>query len=154
MSNLTPVPPLAPSDFASAVGVGNFARWLSQLVNFINTLPTSLSGLMPIIVPVSDRAYNSTASLSAVTIAAGILSTNIATPASTITVTLAAPTGDGETRRIVFGAATTVTWAVTSPATAAVIPKTSFAKGESIELIYNAVAGSPTNAPATSWIVY
>ena len=144
MNNISPVPPLTPDVFTGSQALGNFSRWLATIVNYLNNM----------LVPVNQRAYDSTASLSAITIEAGILSTNIYSPAAKITVTLSAPSGDGETRRIVFGAATTVTWAVIAPATAAVIAKTIFSAGESIELIYNAESGSPANAPATSWIVF
>lgn len=103
----------------------------------------------------TGRAVNTTASVATITIAAGIATTYIATPASTITVTLAAPQRDGERRRIFFGAGTTVTWAVTSPATAVVAQlPTVFAAGTSIEVFYNSVAGTPTNSAATTWYAY
>lgn len=99
------------------------------------------------------RAVNTTAALAAVTIAASINSTYLATPAAAITVTVAAPVGDGERRRIVFGAATTVTWVPTAPATS-VLAQTAFIAGEAIELVYNSVAGTPTNSAATTWYSY
>lgn len=101
----------------------------------------------------TGRAVNTTAAVAAYTAPASVASNYIATPAAAITVTLAAPTADGERRRIVFGAATTVTWTPTAPATA-VAAKTIFAAGESIELVYNSVAGTPANSAATTWYTY
>lgn len=112
---------------------------------------TTLSTVGARITGASARAVNTTAALASVTIAANIVTTYIATPAAAITITLAAAAGDGERRRIVFGAATTVTWAVTAPATATTGLKTTFAAGESIEVVYNSVAGTPANSAATTW---
>lgn len=92
------------------------------------------------------RVVDTTAALASATIAAGKQTTFLATPAAGISSTMAAGT-DGERRRIVFGAATTVTWV----STVAAGTKTVFAAGESIELIYNAVAGTPANSAATTW---
>jgi hypothetical protein len=123
----------------------------------------SLSGALSVLASVSSasnitiaggRAVNTTSSASTATVAAGIASTYIATPGTTITVTLAAPTADGERRRIVFGAATTVTWAVTSPATAVAGLPTVYAANTHVEVVYNAVAGTPTNSAATTWYQY
>jgi hypothetical protein len=101
----------------------------------------------------TGRAVNTTAALASVTIGS-IQSTFLATPAAAITITLPAPT-DGFRTRVVFGAATTVTWAVTAPATALIAGvKTVFAAGESYELIYSSVAGTPANAVATTWYPY
>jgi len=105
------------------------------------------------IVPSTGRAVNTTAAAATATIAANISSTYIATPAAAINVTLAAPSGDGERRRIVFGSATTVTWTPTAPATATTM-KTAFAAGEAIEIYYNSVAGTPANSAATTWYPY
>lgn len=101
----------------------------------------------------TGRAVQNTAAQATATIAQGIASTYIATPAAAITTTLAAPSGDGERRRVCFGSATTVTWAYTAPATAGAI-KTAFAAGECVELVYNSVAGTPTNSAATTWYTY
>jgi hypothetical protein len=114
---------------------------------------TTLSSNSTLLTGAGARAVDNTAALAAVTIAASRQSTYLATPGAAITVTLAAPTGDGERRRIIFGAATTVTWAVTAPATATAI-KTSFLAGESIEVVYNSVAGTPTNSAATTWYTF
>lgn len=100
------------------------------------------------------RSVDATAAAATSTVPAGRVTHNILTPASAITVTLPAPTADGDLIRLVLGAATTVTWAVQAPATAVVIPKTVFAAGESIELVYSAVAGVPTNAAATTWYTH
>ena len=102
------------------------------------------------------RAYVTTAALAAYTTPAGISKINITSPAAAITVTLPAPTGpwDGVQLHYTFGAATTVTWVVTAPATATAGLKTTFAAGESYTLIYNATAGSPAGSPATTWIPY
>ena len=102
----------------------------------------------------SGRAVNTTVALASVTIAAGTSTTFLATPATAITITLAAPAQDGEYRRIVFGAATTVTWAVTAPATATIGLPTVFSANSSIVIVYNAVAGTPTNSAATTWYQY
>lgn len=111
---------------------------------------TTLTNAGARVVRATARAVFTTVAQATATIAANINTTYIATPAAAITVTLAAPAIDGEVRRITFGAATTVTWAPTAPATA-VAAKTSFAAGEGIELIYSSVAGTPANAAATTW---
>ena len=115
----------------------------------------STSGAIPA-QPVAStyRVVNTTASVAAVTIASSVITTVITSPAAAITVTLAAPLYDGERRRIVFGGATTVTWAVTAPATAVTALETAYVSGQSLEIIYNAVAGSPANSVATSWYPY
>jgi len=75
--------------------------------------------------------------------------------ASGVTITLAAPSGDGERRRIVFGGASTgITWAFTAPATAQVGLPTTVVAGQAIEIVYNSVAGSPANSAATTWYQY
>lgn len=74
----------------------------------------------------------------------------IATPAAAIAVTLGAGAADGERRRVVFGAATTCTWAATG-ATVSPLVKTSFAAGEAIELVFNLTVGTPANTAATTW---
>lgn len=68
--------------------------------------------------------------------------------------TLAAPTGDGERRRICFGAATTATWAVTAPATATDSLPTTIITGQCVEVVYNSVAGTPANSTATTWYLF
>jgi hypothetical protein len=114
------------------------------------SVSSALSRFFDITAP-SGRIVVTTASLAAHTLAQSKATTVLTSPASAITVTLAAPLGDGERRRIVFGAATTVTWAVTAPATTTTALKTSFAAGESIELVYNSTAGTPANSTATTW---
>ena len=116
------------------------------------TIPTSVSTQYNLTLS-QGRVVNTTASASTITISAGVTSTYIATPGAAITVTLAAPVADGERRRIVFAGATTVTWAVTSPATAVAAP-TVMAAGTAIELVYNSVAGTPANSAATTWYQY
>lgn len=96
------------------------------------------------------RVVDVTAGNAAVTVAASKRQTLISSPAAAITVTLAAAAGDGEVRRITFGAACTVTWAATG-ATVSSLAKTSFNAGDSIELVYNQTAGTPTNSTATTW---
>jgi hypothetical protein len=100
------------------------------------------------------RAVNTTASLSALTLSVLKATTFVASPAAAITVTMAAPNGEAERRRVCFGAATTVTWAVTAPATATAGLPTSIAQGQCVEMIYNQNAGSPANSAATTWYVY
>ena len=112
---------------------------------------TTFSSNSTLVTAAATRVVDTTAALATVTIAASKQTTYIATPAASITVTLAAPTGDGERRRITFGSATTVTWAVTAPATVATIPKTAFLAGDSVEVVYNSVAGTPANSTATTW---
>ena len=101
----------------------------------------------------TGRAVNTTAAAATATLAAGIASMYIATPSATaITVTIAAPTADGERRRIVFGGPlTTITWTPTAPATAVAGLPTTVIAGQAIELVYNSVAGTPTNSSATTW---
>jgi hypothetical protein len=101
----------------------------------------------------TGRAVNTTATASAATLAAGIASMYIATPSATaITITLAAPTADGERRRIVFGGpVTTITWTPTTPATAVLGLPTTVIAGQAVEIVYNSVAGTPTNSAATTW---
>ena len=94
----------------------------------------------------SGRAVNTTAALASLSLAAGVQSTYIQSPAAAITLTL--PTvGDGFRCKVSFGAATTVTWV----GTVAAGTKTSFAAGDTYELVYNTVAGTPTNSAATTW---
>jgi len=102
------------------------------------------------------RAYVTTAALAAYVTPASTTEAVITSPAAAITVTLPAPISslDGIRVRYVFGAATTVTWAVTAPATATAGLKTAFTAGDSYEVLYNAVAGSPAGSPATTWIPY
>jgi hypothetical protein len=77
------------------------------------------------------------------------------TGSGAFTVTLAAPVADGERRRICFKNVTgTITWTVTSPATATSGFPTTIAAGQCLEMIYNSIAGSPTNSAATTWYVY
>ena len=100
----------------------------------------------------TGRSYNTGTTTD--TIAAGIASTYESNNSATITLTLAAPSGDGELRRVCLKNASTVTWAVTSPATAVVGLPTVFIAGQCVEAVYNSAAGTPTNSPATSWVVY
>ena len=88
------------------------------------------------------------------TIAAGISSTYESANSATTTLTFAAPTSDGERRRVCLKNAATVTWAVTSPATAVAGLPTTFAAGQCVEAVYNSASGTPANAPATTWVVY
>jgi hypothetical protein len=77
------------------------------------------------------------------------------TGSGAFTVTLAAPTGDGEHRRICFNNLTgTITWTVTGPATATSGLPTTMAADSCIEMVYNSVAGTPTNSAATTWYQY
>jgi hypothetical protein len=91
------------------------------------------------------------------TVAAGIAATyeSANTAAGAFTITLAAPTQNGERRRVCFKNATgAITWSVTAPATATDgLPATMLA-GDCTELVYNSVSGTPTNAPATTWLPY
>ncbi|AWI53201.1 hypothetical protein DEH84_06985 [Aquabacterium olei] len=96
------------------------------------------------------RVVDVTAGNAAITITGGKLSTLITSPAAAITVTMATGNADGERRRIVFGAACTVTWAA-STGSVSPLAKTSFAAGESIELVWNNAAGQPANSTATTW---
>lgn len=100
----------------------------------------------------TGRAYNTGTTTD--TIAAGKATTYESTNSATITLTFAAPAGDGERRRVCFNAISTVTWAVTSPATAVAGLPTSVIAGQCIEAVYNSASGTPTNAPATTWVVY
>ena len=96
----------------------------------------------------SGRAVNSTAALASISLGVGVQVTYIQSPAAAITITLPAVGTDGFRCQVSFGAATTVTWAggTVAPGT-----KTSFAAGDTYELIYNAVAGTPANSAATTW---
>jgi hypothetical protein len=81
------------------------------------------------------------------------------TASGAFTVTLAAPQSDGERRRICFKNLTgTITWTVTTPATATSgFPTTlgpASGNGPCFEMVYNAVSGTPANAPATTWLPY
>jgi hypothetical protein len=81
------------------------------------------------------------------------------TASGAFTVTLAAPNADGEWRRICFKNLTgTITWTVTAPATATSgFPTTmgpSSAGGPCFAMVYNSVSGTPTNAPATTWLPF
>jgi hypothetical protein len=49
---------------------------------------------------------------------------------------------------------TGITWAVTSPATAVAGLPTTVTAGQAIEIVYNSVAGTPTNSAATTWYQY
>lgn len=126
----------------STPAAGNFSILITS-----GTVRTSSSATLAN----SARAIDTTASATTSTLANNKVSHYIKSPAATITVTLPVPTADGERIRITFGAATTVTWAVQAPATAVDIPKTSFAAGDSIELVYNSTAGSPPGGAATTW---
>lgn len=99
------------------------------------------------------RAYTASAATTA-TINASIDLTTVQNSA-TCAITLAAPLGDGEIRRVVFTGAGSVTWTVTAPATtiSAQAPTTVTA-GQEVKFIYQSVAGSPANAPATAWLIY
>lgn len=97
---------------------------------------------------------NTTAAVAAVTIAGTVSSTYIATPAAAVTITLRAPIADGDRTRVCFGAATTVTWAVTAPAIATAGLPAAIALGQCVEARYVAVAGVPINAAATTWYIY
>jgi len=88
------------------------------------------------------------------TIAAGIASTYESANSATTTLTFAAPTGDGERRRVCLKNASTVTWAVTTPATAVAGLPTAFIAGQCVEAVYSSTSGTPTNAAATTWYVY
>jgi hypothetical protein len=91
------------------------------------------------------------------TLAAGKVSTYESnnTASAAFTLTLAAPAADQEVRRVCFKNATgTITYAVTSPATAASGLATTLTAGACIAMKYNATSGVPANAPATTWIPY
>ncbi len=91
------------------------------------------------------------------TLAAGIATTweSANTASGAFTVTIAAPTADGEMRRICFANATgTITWTVTAPATATVGLPATMAAGQCVGIIYNAVAAIPANSAATTWYQY
>src|SRR6185437_68830 len=76
------------------------------------------------------------------------------TASGAFTVVMGAPTGDGDRRRICFKNLTgTITWTQTAPANAIVGVPSTMAAGSCIELIYNSVAGSPTNSAATTWYI-
>lgn len=108
------------------------------------------------VTPVASRAYVTTAALAAYVTPSTTSEIVIVSPAAAINITLPAPFSlvDGVRVRYVFGAATTVTWAVTAPATATAGLKTAFTAGDSYEVLYNAVAGAPAGSPATTWIPY
>lgn len=77
------------------------------------------------------------------------------TASSAFTVTIAAPTSDGEIRRICFKNITgTITWTVTAPATATNGLPATMTAGQCTAMIYNQTAGTPTNSAATTWYVY
>lgn len=99
----------------------------------------------------ASRVFTATAGLASLTVNA-TRHVFIPSPASAITITLAAPT-DGELRRIVFGAPCTVTWVASGGSVHASMP-TSFQAGQGVEMIYNQTAGTPANAPATTWYPY
>jgi hypothetical protein len=146
---------------APSVTAGTVPTFAASAVYDLDTATgnESISGVMTAnsnAIAATGRAYNSTSSASSVTINQSIASTFIATPSSVAaTITLAAPSKDGERRRICFGGSvTTITWAVTSPATAVIGMPTTVISGQCIEAIYNSVAGTPTNSPATTWVLY
>jgi hypothetical protein len=90
------------------------------------------------------------------TIAANIASTyeSANTGSGAFTLTFAAPIGDGERRRVCFHNLTgTITYTPTSPATAIIGPAT-IAANTCQEWVYNSASGTPTNAPATTWLPY
>ncbi|MFI3198160.1 MAG: right-handed parallel beta-helix repeat-containing protein [Methylococcaceae bacterium] len=115
-----------------------------------NTYLTQVGYLTPFAI----RAVNN--GTTSIAIPAGIASSYVNNLAGAgVTITLAAPLYDGERRRICFGGVSTgITWAVTSPATAVVNLPTTVANQQCIEIIYNSIAGAPTNSPATSWLLY
>jgi hypothetical protein len=103
----------------------------------------------------SGRAYNT--GTASDTIAAGISTTfeSANTGSGAFTATFAAPTGDGERRRVCFKNTTgTITWSVTAPATATNGLPTTITAGNCIEVVYNSAAGTPANSPATTWVLY
>ena len=108
------------------------------------------------IVTSTARVVDKTTAESAVTVAAGIATTYIDTPSSTaVTLTLAAPTADGERRRVCFGGAvTTLTWVPTAPASAVDSLPTTTATNTCVETYYNAVSGVPANASGNTWYLY
>lgn len=92
----------------------------------------------------TGRAVNT--GFSSDTIAAGVASTyeSANTSSGAFTVTLAAPIGDGERRRICFkNAIGAITWSFTSPATAVTGAPTTLAAGGCVELVYQSVFGAP-----------
>jgi hypothetical protein len=130
-----------------AVGIGTTSPTTNTLLDVRGAV--SSYGL---VINASARAVNNATTSD--TIAAGIASTYESTNSATITLTFAAPTIDGERRRVCLKNASTVTWAVTSPATAVAGLPTTFLAGQCVEAIYNSASGTPTNSPATTWIVY
>lgn len=129
---------------------GTFAT--TSLLTIGSTTLTTANGF---ILSATGRAYNT--GTTSDTIAAGIASTyeSANTASSAFTATLAAPQGDGERRRVCFKNTTgTITWAVTTPATATAGLPTTVTGGQCVEMVYNSVAGTPTNSPATSWVLY
>jgi hypothetical protein len=101
------------------------------------------------------RAFNT--GTASDTMAAGVMSTyeSANTAAGAFTVTIAAPTADGERRRICFKNTTgVITWTVTSPATATANLPTTLTGASCLEMVFNLTAGTPTNAPANTWIQY
>lgn len=139
---------------ASSVGATTPGTGAFTVVNATGTSTLNLVGGVANFIRSQGRAVNTTAALAAVTLAQNIASTYLATPAAAITVTLAAPFQDGERRRVCFGAATTVTWAVTAPATATAGLPAANAAGACVEVSYVVTAGSPANAAATTWYRY
>lgn len=122
--------------------------------------PQAMAGNMTTL-PFTAQSYNTTfggrafnTGTTADTIAAGKASTYESANSVTTTITYAAPIGDGEVRKVCFKNATTVTWAVTAPATAQVGLPTTITAGACVSAIYNAVAGSPTGSAATTWYPY
>ena len=106
-------------------------------------------------ISVAGRAVNTGASSDTLAASKAATYESNNTGSGAFTVTIAAPVSDGERRRICFKNLTgTITWTVTAPATATAGLPTTIAAGQCAEMIYNSVAGSPTNSAATTWYVY
>jgi hypothetical protein len=130
---------------------------------FASTLYVTGSNLSTTGDGIQTKFYNSAASGRAVNTG----TTNIAIPAKLstsylsgisatgVTITLAAPSQDGEIRRIVFANASTgISWAFIAPATAQIGLPTTVTAGQAIAIVYNSQLSTPANSAATTWYQY
>ena len=145
--SLNQVNPSLPSLTVNLVGIGTTSPSSNSLLDVRGAISSYGK-----VTNAAGRAVNT--GTTSDTIAASIASTYESANSATTTLTFAAPTGDGERRRICLKNAATVTWAVTSPATAVAGLPTTFIAGQCVEAIYNSASGTPANAPATTWVVY
>lgn len=139
--------------FSGSGVAGSVPVWVNLLsINGLGLVEAGSMSFRNSLISSGGRQYNATAGLAAYVIGASSSINTIVTPAAALGVTLPVPAGDGDIRRITFGAATTVTWTPTAPATSAAQLKTVFAAGDEYQIVYNSVAGTPAGSPATSWL--